>query len=203
MKPYHATTPRIGQHWPEQNGIYAGIARGFDGEPDGHIVLLDDMPPKKRMTWKRGMAWAVGLGNGARLPNQFEIALIGANINDKINPEGFYWSASEYSADSAWNQYLNSSYTSDQNGSVKTNACYVRAIRRLVVCKYDQQAMELCEVCGWKAKMDGEPCLVCQAPQIDKLQAAAQLGLDAFDKMVGRKPEFVEQAIAALRQALK
>jgi len=71
------------------------------------------------------------------------------------------------------------------------------------VCKYDQQAMELCEVCGWKAKMDGEPCLVCQAPQIDKLQAAAQLGLDAFDKMIGRKPEFVEQAIAALRQALK
>ena len=36
-----------------------------------------------------------------------------------------------------------------------------------------------------------------------KLQAAAKLGLDAFDKMVGRKPEFVEQAIAALRQALK
>jgi len=36
-----------------------------------------------------------------------------------------------------------------------------------------------------------------------KLKAAAQLGLDAFDKMVGRKPEFVEQAIAALRQALK
>ena len=51
--------------------------------------------------------------------------------------------------------------------------------------------------------MVGEPCLVCQAPQIDKLQAAAQLGLDAFDKMIGRKPEFVEQAIAALRQALK
>jgi len=25
----------------------------------------------------------------------------------------------------------------------------------------------------------------------------------AFDKMTGRKPEFVEQAIAALRQALK
>jgi len=69
--------------------------------------------------------------------------------------------------------------------------------------KYDQQAMELCDVCGWKAKMDGEQCLVCQSQQIDKLQAAAQLGLDAFDKMTGRKPEFVEQAVAALRQALK
>jgi hypothetical protein len=46
--------------------------------------------------------------------------------------------------------------------------------------KYDQQAMELCEVCGWKAKMDGEPCLVCQLPKTDKLQAAARLALDAL-----------------------
>ena len=37
----------------------------------------------------------------------------------------------------------------------------------------------------------------------DELQAAAKLGLDAFDKMIKNKLEFVEQAIAALRQALK
>ena len=203
MKLYQATIPKIGQHWPEQNGIYAGIARGFDDEPDSHIVLLDDMPPKKRMTWKDGMAWAASLGDGARLPNQFEMALIGANISNMISPEGFYWSASEYSEDIVWNHYLSSSNPGFQEFWHKTATCYVRAIRKLVVCKYDQQAMELCEVCGWKAKMDGEPRLVCQAQQIDKLQAAAQLGLDAFDKMTGRKPEFVEQAVAALRQALK
>ena len=126
-------TPKIGQHWPEQNGIYAGIARGFDGEPDGHIVLLDDMPPEEQMNWKDGMAWAAGLGDGARLPNRFEMALIGANINDKISPEGYYWSASEYSAAYAWFQYWYSSVPGNQDFSNKTYAFYVRAVRRLVL----------------------------------------------------------------------
>ena len=126
-------TPKIGQHWPEQNGIYAGIARGFDGEPDGHIVLLDDMPPEEEMNWKDGMAWAAGLGDGARLPNRFEMALIGANINDKISPEGYYWSASEYSATHAWIQYWVSSFPGGQNYSNQTFAYYVRAVRRLVL----------------------------------------------------------------------
>ena len=126
-------TPKIGQHWPEQNGIYAGIARGFDGEPDGHIVLLDDMPPEEEMNWKDGMAWAAGLGDGARLPNRFEMALIGANINDKISPEGYYWSASEYSAPYAWVQYWLSSVPGYQFNFNKTVAYYVRAVRRLVL----------------------------------------------------------------------
>jgi len=126
-------TPKIGQHWPEQNGIYAGIARGFDGEPDGHIVLLDDMPPEDEMNWKDGTAWAASLGDGARLPNQFEMALIGANINDKISPEGYYWSASESSATRAWFQYWHSSYPGYQSNVNKSNAHYVRAVRRLVL----------------------------------------------------------------------
>jgi len=133
MKLYRATIPKIGQHWPEQNGIYAGIARGFDDEPDSHIVLLDEMPPKKRMTWKDGVAWAASLGDGARLPNQFEIALIGANIGDMISPEGFYWSASEYPEGMVWNHYLSSSNPGFQEFWHKTATCYVRAIRKLVV----------------------------------------------------------------------
>lgn len=35
---------------------------------------------------------------------------------------------------------------------------------------YDQQALELCDKCGWKAIMPGEPCFVCNmqvaAPQV-------------------------------------
>jgi len=27
---------------------------------------------------------------------------------------------------------------------------------------YDQQSLELCETCGWKAVIPGEPCLVCE-----------------------------------------
>ena len=37
---------------------------------------------------------------------------------------------------------------------------------------YDQQAMELCEACGWKAIIPGEPCLVCE--RNDALAAGAQ-----------------------------
>lgn len=35
---------------------------------------------------------------------------------------------------------------------------------------YDQQAMELCNVCGWKAIIPGEPCLVCNM-NLDAQQA--------------------------------
>ena len=38
---------------------------------------------------------------------------------------------------------------------------------------YDQQAMELCEACGWKAIIPGEQCLVCE--RNDALAAGAQL----------------------------
>lgn len=124
--------PNIAQHWPEQGGIYVGIARGFDGEPDGHIILLDDMPLEE-MNWKNGTAWAASLGNGARLPSRFEMALIGANISDKISPKGHYWSASEYSATLAWYQYWNSGNPGYQYVNVKTNALYVRAVRRLIL----------------------------------------------------------------------
>lgn len=126
------TPPPIGQPWPKQGGIYAGNARGFDGEPDGHIVFLDDMPDKK-MNWKDANAWAASLGNGARLPTRFEAALIGANIHDKIGLNGYYWSASEYSATLAWYQAWYSGNPGYQNYSVKANATYVRAVRRLIL----------------------------------------------------------------------
>ena len=126
------TPPNIGQHWPEQNGIYAGIARGFDGQPDGHIVLLDDIPENK-MNWKDAMAWAAGLGNGAKLPDRFEALLIGANIHDKISPQGYYWSASEYSTTYSWNQHWDSGFPGYQNSNGKSNAYYVRAVRRLIL----------------------------------------------------------------------
>lgn len=30
---------------------------------------------------------------------------------------------------------------------------------------YDQEALELCDVCGWKAIIPGEPCLMCEGHQ--------------------------------------
>ncbi|MDT4854192.1 hypothetical protein FQZ97_884820 [compost metagenome] len=33
------TPPPIGQHWPGQGGVYAGLVRGEDGQPDYHLVV--------------------------------------------------------------------------------------------------------------------------------------------------------------------
>jgi hypothetical protein len=32
-------TPRLGQFWPGQGGVYAGIARGEHGQPDYHVIV--------------------------------------------------------------------------------------------------------------------------------------------------------------------
>lgn len=126
------TPPKIGQHWLEEQGIYAGLARGFDGEPDGHIVLLDVMP-EKQLNWAKSMAWAISLGDGARLPNRREMELIGANISDKVGKNGYHWSASECSTAAAWAHTWNSTGPSAQHYSSKSIAHRARAIRRLTL----------------------------------------------------------------------
>ena len=44
-----------------------------------------------------------------------------------------YWSASEYSATDAWNQYWLSGYPGNQNNANKANAYCVRAVRRSII----------------------------------------------------------------------
>jgi len=52
-------------------------------------------------------------------------------VSARSNTGSFnYWSASEYSATNAWNQNWNSSNPGNQNNNNKTNANYVRAVRR-------------------------------------------------------------------------
>lgn len=34
--------PVIGQPWPDQGGVYAGLMRGTDGNPDYHLVVATD-----------------------------------------------------------------------------------------------------------------------------------------------------------------
>lgn len=46
--------------------------------------------------------------------------------------------------------------------------------------QYDQQAMELCENCGWKAVMPGEPCLLCSKPDPVQAQTPPPLLTDAL-----------------------
>lgn len=44
--------PRIGAHWPEQGGIYAGLIRGENGHPDYHVIVAPgDDGETTEITW--------------------------------------------------------------------------------------------------------------------------------------------------------
>ncbi|MBP4048991.1 DUF1566 domain-containing protein [Chromobacterium violaceum] len=36
------TLPKIGEPWPEQGGVYAGLMRGENGQPDYHLIVAAD-----------------------------------------------------------------------------------------------------------------------------------------------------------------
>ena len=121
--------PRIGDAWPEQDGIYAGVSRGEDGDLDAHIVLLDAVP-EKDMDWPDAVKWADGLGNGARLPTRFESALLYANLRDKLDTNCWHWTGTQYSADSAFVQYF---YNGSQFNYIKKFQARARAVRRFIL----------------------------------------------------------------------
>jgi hypothetical protein len=36
-----STPPKVGEMWPEQGGIYAGVMRGEAGKPDYHLIIAE------------------------------------------------------------------------------------------------------------------------------------------------------------------
>lgn len=124
-----ANMPNIGDQWPEQGGIYAGIARGLDGEPDGHLVLLPNEPTDK-LNWTAANDWAKRVGNDSRLPTRFESALLYANLQDKIDTDGWYWTGTQSSDGTAFNQDF---HYGNQGSSTKKSEGRARAVRRLAI----------------------------------------------------------------------
>ena len=120
------SAPAIGDPWPDVGGAYAGLSRAEDGQPDGHLVLLDDVPDSD-LKWADAGAWAQGLGNGARLPSRFESALLYANLQKEFVPDAWYWTGTQYSAGNAWSQDFG--YGS-QYDSYKSFEARARAVRR-------------------------------------------------------------------------
>ena len=94
--------PLPGQFWPEQGGIYVGIAAAEGNMPAGHIVLLADKPAT-RLPWAQAVEWGKNLGNGAHVPTRFESALLYANVRDKLDINSWHWISTEHTnASSAW-----------------------------------------------------------------------------------------------------
>ena len=121
VQPAHA---KIGTMF--HGGIYAGIARGRDGEPDMHLVLLAD-EPTERLTWQAAKDWAARIG--ARLPTRFESALLYANLQDQFDADAYYWTDTQYSADNAWTQVFDDGNQDDYGKSYEGRARAVRLIQ--------------------------------------------------------------------------
>lgn len=117
--------PTIGSDY--EGGIYAGIARGENGEKDHHLVVLEAAPG--RLTWKSAVAWAEKIG--ASLPTRREQAVLYGNVPELFEAAA-YWSSTPYAGfvDSAWCAYFTNGaqFTCHKAGGLRA-----RAVRRLPI----------------------------------------------------------------------
>ena len=126
-------TLKIGQHCPVHQGIYAGIARSFSGEPESHIWLLDAKSPEEYMNWADATTWAESLGEDTGLPTKYEAALVGCNLTEELGESGYVWTSTSDGARRAWCQLWYSSYPGHQLSVGKTSSSRARAVKRLPV----------------------------------------------------------------------
>ena len=125
LAPAMPQLPRIGSEF--QGGIYAGIARGKDGAPDYHLILLPEA--KEDINWDDAMKWAAGIGGD--LPTRSEQSLLFANLKDQFE-ERYYWSNTQHADGGgyAWGQNFDYGY---QGYNRKSGYSRARAVRRLVI----------------------------------------------------------------------
>ena len=127
------TPPRIGEYWHGQGGIYAGLARGENGQPDYHLVLAMTKP-QKHFTWEGAKAYAQRVTVEGHLhftlPNRTESALLFANLRDKFDTNYWCWTGDVHSAGRAFGQ---SFYSGTQYDYTVTTEAPARFVRRVAI----------------------------------------------------------------------
>ena len=127
------TPPPIGDYWDGQGGIYAGLARGENGQPDYHLVLAMTKPQQK-FTWEAAKAFAQRVTVEGHLhftlPNRTESALLFANLRDKFDTNYWCWTGTEHSAGRAFGQ---SFYSGTQYDYTVTTEAPARLVRRIAL----------------------------------------------------------------------
>ncbi len=142
-----STPPAIGQPWPGQGGIYAGIARGEDGQPDGHLIV--STITGNHLMWNDAIAFAKATVTidgvtftDFQAPSRIEAALCHTNLKDEFGGKGVYWTRVHTvwnDARSAWAQgFLNGS----QHWLSKDGELRVRPVRRIAVNPSSLQSFE-------------------------------------------------------------
>ena len=125
--PTSTTPPAIGEVWPGQGGIYAGVVRGRDGEPDYHLILCQEAP-KKDYAWQAALELAKTIeADGHKdfaVPSRWESALLYANLQDQFETDRWHWTSTQYSEGSAFGQYFLGG-----GGQISTVKAYERRVR--------------------------------------------------------------------------
>lgn len=133
------TAPAIGQQWPGQGGIYAGLARGRNGAPDYHLIVGPELTAAAWDDAKQQAASLVIDGHADfTLPFRAEQSLQFANVPELFEKD-WYWSCEQLASNSvyAWMQYFDDGYQLNYHKSGETRA---RAVRRLKISQDDAQA---------------------------------------------------------------
>ena len=127
------TPPNIGEYWPGQGGIYAGVARGHDGERDYHLILSTEAP-EKDFKWQAALDHAKTITADGHsdftVPTRFESALLYANLQDQFDTSYWYWTSTQVSEHDAWRQDFSHGYQGN-DGKVYERRC--RFVRRSVL----------------------------------------------------------------------
>ena len=116
-----ATLPALKQ--PLDAGLFGGVITLPDGKHYAVVLLADK--PEQPLPWKKAMAWAEGLGNGACLPTRPIAAMLFANAKDQFAPE-WHWTSESFDGSYAWGQLFNTGY---QNLNHKSFEGRCRAVR--------------------------------------------------------------------------
>lgn len=120
-------TPRVA------GGIFAGVVRGEEGQPDYYLVVHQEQ--KAPGPWQAAIDWAAGLTadghSGFVLPNRREQAILYGNVPELFE-KAWYWSGVTHASHPsyAWRQYFDDGSQYDFHKDYDSRA---RAVRRAAI----------------------------------------------------------------------
>lgn len=152
--------PAIGKEWPDQGGVFAGIMRGENGQPDYYLIVHAIIGNNPKLEFGGagqetvnanhefdGLANTKALADGNHPAADWAASLNVNGFNDYYLParrelalcyanvpdlfeKEWHWSSTQHSAGHAYLQNFSDGYQSNDH---KGDDCRVRAVRRLLI----------------------------------------------------------------------
>lgn len=130
--PTSLALPRLGAHWPGQGGLFAGLCRGEDGQPDYALICADTGGKAAyAAALKLATAYTADGHQDFATPTRREATLCYANCQDGFKRE-WYWTGVQHAGGPDWAWFQSFSY-GVQYHLHKSNQCRVFAVRRLTI----------------------------------------------------------------------